>query len=588
MLDAVTLSVSNCYLLSRREAKVLSAMDLFGNDSSDSDGEICISESLCNLAFIHILICKPTMKATSVDNILPLHRSVAIVGPKSATSLFREKLKKTQIKDVTEISSIDENSDFDIVINLDASGNSNHTEFVTPGGTYMTLCPTADFDTFFPTHLWNTLKASRIAYSSSSEVGDKLEFIVIQKRAFKINTLGAIYWTGSENADAARKGPSWRRSKITNVSLTSSDSNSSSNISSRNHVSHPLHREYSNLESIVVDLSLSERRLRVLSDASHAKAVAALQNSGVCIIPQLFSTEIIMEWGIAAVSDMKSALETLRTRGIDLLKPSEGDPKIENFHELSMREALRCDLRNGRCIKNLSARSLLCVKKDGDALDEKSVTTNPNDFAASDIRHHPALLKIIRETLNPPPADPRDQMGNWGLWNFEGKGPEAGPPDCTVGQVGAVMSLPGCADQTIHADTAHLYVHTQLPAHYINLFMPAVAAGTPSAEIEVGQTAFVLGSHQLRVSAHIMNEEGGQSELENRLVRPHLQAGDCLLFDCRILHFGLANQHGAKRERENRSEDDQIEGWRPLLYVNYHQNFFHDPKNWNDKEKLFD
>ena len=35
------------------------------------------------------------------------------------------------------------------------------------------------------------------------------------------------------------------------------------------------------------------------------------------------------------------------------------------------------------------------------------------------------------------------------------------------------MSLPGCADQTIHADTPHIYVHTKLPAHYVNLFMPA-------------------------------------------------------------------------------------------------------------------
>ena len=91
------------------------------------------------------------------------------------------------------------------------------------------------------------------------------------------------------------------------------------------------------------------------------------------------------------------------------------------------------------------------------------------------IRHHPAIISIVREVLNPAPADPRDQLGNWGLWNFEGNGPEAGPPDFAVGQVGAVMSLPGCADQTIHADTSHLYVHAQLPAHYINLFLPAVA-----------------------------------------------------------------------------------------------------------------
>jgi hypothetical protein len=38
----------------------------------------------------------------------------------------------------------------------------------------------------------------------------------------------------------------------------------------------------------------------------------------------------------------------------------------------------------------------------------------------------------------------------------------------------------------------------------------------------VGQTAFVLESHKLRVSAHIMNEEGGQEILENRLVCTHV------------------------------------------------------------------
>ena len=26
---------------------------------------------------------------------------------------------------------------------------------------------------------------------------------------------------------------------------------------------------------------------------------------------------------------------------------------------------------------------------------------------------------------------------------------------------------------------------------------------------------------------------------------------------------------------------------RPMIYVNYHHTWFHDPKNWNDNEKLF-
>jgi hypothetical protein len=46
------------------------------------------------------------------------------------------------------------------------------------------------------------------------------------------------------------------------------------------------------------------------------------------------------------------------------------------------------------------------------------------------------------------------------------------------------------------------------------------------------------------------------------LVRPHCDAGDVILFDARVMHFGLAN----------RSEDVL----RPLLFVNYHRPWFQD------------
>jgi hypothetical protein len=217
-------------------------------------------------------------------------------------------------------------------------------------------------------------------------------------------------------------------------------------------------------------------------------------------------------------------------------------------------------------------------------------------------------------------------------------------------------------DQTIHADTSHLFVHTNLPPHYINLFIPACkrdlplsrntkpTLSSPAIEVpattstdsetgcaksekkpfvesekqtrlsslgngfEIGQTAFVLGSHHLEVSARIMTEAEGQDELVSRLVRPQLQLGDALIFDCRILHFGLGNtalnkhlqsavgdmngleeaqQHSCVQTEGNmcapppllqQQLDDTY--WRPMLYVNYHQPWFHDPKNWNDKEKL--
>lgn len=72
----------------------------------------------------------------------------------------------------------------------------------------------------------------------------------------------------------------------------------------------------------------------------------------------------------------------------------------------------------------------------------------------------------------------------------------------------------------------------------------------------------------------------GEAELMQRLIRPHLQPGDALLFDCRILHFGLANRSIYESESSPGVR-------RPIIYINYHQSWFHDPKNWNNAEKLF-
>ena len=49
-------------------------------------------------------------------------------------------------------------------------------------------------------------------------------------------------------------------------------------------------------------------------------------------------------------------------------------------------------------------------------------------------------------------------------------------------------------------------------------------------------------------------------------------AGDALLYDARLLHFGLANR--SERTR------------RPLLYVSFSRPWFQDKQNWGD-ERLF-
>ena len=60
--------------------------------------------------------------------------------------------------------------------------------------------------------------------------------------------------------------------------------------------------------------------------------------------------------------------------------------------------------------------------------------------------------------------------------------------------------------------------------------------------------------------------------LEENVVRPFLGLGDAVLFDCRVLHFGT----------ENRGEV------RPVIYTNYWREFYRDPKNWDERESLFE
>lgn len=48
-------------------------------------------------------------------------------------------------------------------------------------------------------------------------------------------------------------------------------------------------------------------------------------------------------------------------------------------------------------------------------------------------------------------------------WNFNGGGPSLTRRiKLAVGKPGTVISLGGCNDQTIHADTAHIFSHVQV------------------------------------------------------------------------------------------------------------------------------
>ena len=55
---------------------------------------------------------------------------------------------------------------------------------------------------------------------------------------------------------------------------------------------------------------------------------------------------------------------------------------------------------------------------------------------------------------------------------------------------------------------------------------------------------FLAGTHKLEICTMCIPEhKNGRSRTEKltRIIRPSLELGDALLFNCRILHFGLAN-----------------------------------------------
>jgi hypothetical protein len=298
-----------------------------------------------------------------------------------ATLLLVDKLQGAQFKDViliSDLGTVDQHGQFDVVINLNSDTTNNKcSEHVISGGTYMTIGEKQGGHrlTTLKAELWNYQKAVRKIVIDDCDFNKEVEFIAIQKRCVIINTLGAVYWTGTKND---RK---LGHTKIINNRSIDTSSNHSL-----------LDKEYMNLDEVSVSLSYSERELGVFSDASHNKAVHALNEYGLCILPGLFPSEMIMDWGGAALNDMSAAIKAMKMKGIDLFRAGDEGPRIENFHELSMREALRCDLRNGGNMK---------------ACTNNKERTIGEDKNVNDIRHHKSVLQVLKEVMNPTPSDER-------------------------------------------------------------------------------------------------------------------------------------------------------------------------------------
>eukprot|EP00939_MAST-03C_sp_MAST-3C-sp1_P001229 g1229.t1 len=321
-------------------------------------------------------------------------------------------------------------------------------------------------------------------------------------------------------------------------------------------------------ERVTVTRSTTETYRGTLSHDSEQRAIKCLIENGIVIIPRLFCRDSVVRLGKIALSDMTEAITLLRTaEGIDLLDPTLALKRpIDNYHEVSTREALRCDLRRGPRMGAATAANKHSAAATGVVF---SKTSGLPEFCAD----LPAVVSIVESLFNPTGAH---ASGNWGKYNFGGKGPGTRIRP-RIGAIGSVISFSGSTAQAIHADTPHLLdSFDALPPHYVNLFCPAIE-GETSEKMKIGQTAFVVGSHKMSCSARLVRHDEDRAalrELRRLLFRPHLEPGDALLFDTRILHFGLPNG--------GRGRD----AWRPVLYVNYTQPWFdreRTDKNWGRK-----
>jgi hypothetical protein len=285
-----------------------------------------------------------------------------------------------------------------------------------------------------------------------------------------------------------------------------------------------IQQEQERVHQATVALSSAEMESQELTAHSIQAAVQKLHRYGFCILPQWVRQSVAQKYAEVVLQDLDLARSNLLEKGVDIFKQAN----VSTFRELSMREDYRMDIREGPQLQRM---------------------TEP-------------LFPSQLETLLQHAMHPMNDLarGNYGRYNFQDIGPHSYPA-VRIGKVGGIVSLPGAADQAIHADTPHLFLQN-MPPHYINVFTPGFC-DTPGC----GQTAFLPSSHRLEVSARYTDDQDLRE-----LVRPRLQLGDVLLFDCRILHFGLADTSQVKR---------------PLLYVNTTLHWFVDPKNWNDQDSVF-
>ncbi len=504
----------------------------------------------------------------------------------------------------------------------------------------------------FHNSVWDIDNARFISQQANNNDGSEVITIYLMKRSCKVNTMSCPWKENKKQVPNA-----FYEERGNNRQLATEQIETWLQYERRILADATVSLSVAELKAL--ENSTGFRRTIIMTKENLQKANHALKNHGFVIIPSLFSSsrnrKSIQTWSNAIMADFHKACEILKSspeHNVDIFNPGkDGTFDPISYKEMAMREDLRVDLRDGPNIKKLrnqirkleleqlqhigfykcSSENLndsdgtkpIIIDSNGpsslqknEQVDSKFTKNSINESdrnTTSNLRFDPNILEIVRTLLNP--THNSNSLGgttnkiplykgNFGRYNFNGKGPNGLPQPLRISGIGSVISLPQAGDQAIHADTPHLFeTHDCLPCHYCNLFILGDDGSkelcqkvdfdnNPTGENEVGGTAFIHGSHRLSVTAKLTEgdddstadvdsmavsaavREKARDEMHMRIIRPSLNLGDALLFDTRVLHFGLANQSKNK--------------CRPMLYVNMTHSFFHDPKNWDDQRRIFD
>lgn len=256
------------------------------------------------------------------------------------------------------------------------------------------------------------------------------------------------------------------------------------------------------------------RKKRKLS-SSFQNCVETFLGSGCCVIPNVLPIAFVQKCKSKASSDLEFLTSELASRRREA---------IANQQEHLLSKAVNVDFRE-------------LVDRDGGRRDVR-FQLDRYPFCASGLIRNSIVFPLVQELLGGGDVN----LLYAGVMWAQAKDPTKNDND---------------NNQKWHGDGGHLFEHTHLPPHCINVFFPLV-----DLTMENGPTEFKSGSHRL---GHFDDDD------KNAQFALCCDAGGAVLFDYRTKHRGLANLTSTGR---------------PILYLAYAKPFFRDAGNIRSGQSL--